>query len=302
MKSTLTVASGMVLLTLLFMSSVFAQVSVSPPRGGTTAAEQAAIAASTAHPSSNSTHGCTSVASAATTTSISNDRALLAAAASVTNTLAILTQNNVASNTTTHVNATTAVHGLAAGVALVGASGTQTLYGKTLDGDTCIVPGSSTVNMTCATFTPKNIAGLVYSEVRLTTNLAVNQASKYAVYPLVWDTYDPSSGSGFSGASFTAPVSGVFNMHGPMIFHSTHVVEAIYLVLNKNGVAYKSYYRDFSGAGMTIATDETVPLNWSVRLSAGDVLSVSAGMVSNQFDWTLVGGTTGSCLFVEQIR
>jgi hypothetical protein len=49
MKSTIITAAGMVLLTLVFLVSAFAQVSVSTSGGGTTAAEQSAIAAATAH-------------------------------------------------------------------------------------------------------------------------------------------------------------------------------------------------------------------------------------------------------------
>lgn len=86
---------------------------LSGAHNATTLASEAHVATAVGdHAALVQSHGCTTIASEATVTA--------------------------------HTGATTAIHGLAAGVAPVGASGAQTVCDKTLDNDTTVFNGSST--------------------------------------------------------------------------------------------------------------------------------------------------------------
>ena len=178
-KSTLIVAFGMALLTLLFMSSVFAQVSPSLPGGGTTAAEQSAIAASTAHAGS-----------------------------------------------------TTAVHGIAAGVSVVGASGAQTLYNKTIDGNTTIYNGSTTQN-----FSASNL-----SVTTVNAATPVDATGAQTLYNKTLDTnttvFNGSTTQNFSAATVTATVVSGGVLTAPSAFYSAPISWVSYSTGGPTGFAY----------------------------------------------------------------
>lgn len=198
-----------------------------------------------------------------------------------------------------HEDRTTEVHGTAAGVGLVGASGAQTLYNKTLDGATTVFNGSTTQNFSVATLTVGSIGG--WTNVVASFSSSRQIGNNGVVLATFTDTVDPTNE--FSGGVFTAASASTQLVTCVLFCVSSSSSGNRSLMIYKNGSPYGPATFDApDSAGYSCSR-----ISAMVSVSPGETIDVrfwqNSGAVATEtaaFDYPAAG--VGSFLSITRIH